>query len=161
MTTDTTATPAAASGLSNVAQIEALADALSAAADKLNKRVMRDIHAAQAGAVFSPAQQATARALLDEEQVLRQHANGLYADAASVIVKSLGASQQEVIRLTVDAGEKIGKIAVIGSVTGLVSALVMLGGAVATGQAAPIVLAIEKIRRQSKRLDALMPKKPG
>ena len=122
---------------------------------------MRDIHATQSGAVFSPAQQGTARALLDDEQVLRQHANGLYADAATLIVKSLGQSQQELIRLTAEAGETIRKIAVMGSVTGLVSALVMLGGAVATGQAAPIVLAIEKIRRQSKRLDALKPKKPG
>ncbi len=161
MSTDTTAVPDTESGLSNVTQIEALADELSKAADKLSERLQADMDAAKAGAVFSPAHQHAVRTLFDEEQVLRQRANGLYAVAATAIVQSLGESQQQIIKLTADAGEKIRKIAVIGSVTGLVSGLVMLAGAVATGQPAPIVLAIEKIRRQSKRLDALTPKKPG
>ncbi|MES2898787.1 MAG: hypothetical protein V4723_03615 [Pseudomonadota bacterium] len=160
MTTDTTAVPAADSGLSSVAQIEALADQLSQCADELHARIMRDMNANQS-AGFSEEQQALARSLLDEAAVLRQRANGLYADAAALVVKSLGASQAQLMQLTADAGEKIRKIAKIGHVVGLVSGLVMLAGAAATGQAVPIIVAIEKIRRQSKRIEALTPKKPA
>ncbi len=159
MSTDTTL-PAAESGLSTPAQIEALADQLSQCADELHERVMRDIASGPEGAI-GQARQAVARGLLDDEMLLRQRANGLYADAATLVVKSLGQSQQQVMQLTADAGEKIRRIAQIGNVVGLVSGLVMLAGAAATGQVAPIVVAIEKIRRQSKRIEALTPKKPG
>jgi len=160
MTIDTTAVPAADPGLSTVAQIEALADQLSQNADDLHDRVMRDIAAYQ-GASANAEQQAIARALLEDEAVLRQRANGLYADAAALVVQSLGASQRQLMQLTADAGEKIRKIAKIGNVVGLVGGLVLLAGAVASGQAAPIIVAIEKIRRQAKRIEALTPKKPG
>ena len=160
MTIDTTAVPATDPGLATTAQIEALADQLSLCADELQARVMRDI-AAHQGPLFSAQQQALARGLLDEADVLRQRANGLYADAATLLVKSLGASQQQLMQLTADAGEKIRKIAKIGHAVGLVSGLVMLAGAVSTGQAVPIIVALEKIRRQSKRIEALTPKKPA
>ena len=54
---------------------------------------MRDIRAYDGGPVPDKVQ-ATARALLEDELLLRQRANGLYADAATFIVKSLGKSQQ-------------------------------------------------------------------
>jgi len=147
--------PAAAKGdggLASVPQIVELADQLSACADQLHERIMRDIRAYDGGIV--PAHvQATARALLEDELLLRQRANGLYADAASYIVKSLGKSQQGVVALTSAAAEKIRKIALIGDVTGLVGGLLSLAGAAATGQAAPIVLALDRIHTHIKDID--------
>ncbi|MDQ2989644.1 MAG: hypothetical protein M3R60_11150, partial [Pseudomonadota bacterium] len=106
-------------GLASVPQIEALADQLSACADEIHARVMKDIKA-HSGGPFSDAEQATARALLDDELLLRQRANSLYADAATYVVKTLGKPQAHVMQLTADAAEKIRKIAMIGDVVGLV-----------------------------------------
>jgi hypothetical protein len=145
--------PAGANGgLASVAQIVELADQLSACADQLHERIMRDIRAYDGGIV--PAHvQATARALLEDELVLRQRANGLYADAATYVVKSLGKSQQGVVALTTAAAEKIRKIALIGDITGLVAGLLHLAGAAATGQAASVIVALDKIHTQVKAIE--------
>lgn len=146
-------------GLATVPQVEALADQLSACADELHARVMKSIKSHQGD--FNDAEQATARALLDDELLLRQRANSLYADAATYVVKTLGQPQQHVMQLTADAAEKIRKIALIGDVVGLVGGLLSLAGAAATGQAAPILVALEKIGKQIKAVQADMPKKPA
>ena len=158
------AAPAPASangGLASVPQIVELADQLSACADQLHERIMRDIRAYDGGIV--PAHvQATARALLEDELVLRQRANGLYADAATYVVKSLGKSQQVVVALTTAAAEKIRKIALIGDITGLVGGLLQLAGAAATGQAASVIAALDKINTHMKAIDAnKAPAKPA
>ncbi|MDB5793521.1 MAG: hypothetical protein JWQ80_3545 [Massilia sp.] len=139
------------SGLASVPQIVELADQLSACADQLHERIMRDIRAYD-GARVPDQVQATARALLEVELLLRQRANGLYADAATFIVKSLGKSQQGIVALTTEAAEKIRKIALIGDVTGLVGGLLHLAGAAATGQAAGIITALDKINTQLKAI---------
>jgi hypothetical protein len=156
------ATPAApaGSGLASVPQIVELADQLSACADQLHERIMRDIRAYDGGPVPDKVQ-ATARALLEDELILRQRANGLYADAGTYIVKSLGKSQQGIVALTTEAAEKIRKIALIGDVTGLVAGLLHLAGAAATGQAAPILLALDKIRTQIKAVESHRAPSPG
>lgn len=145
-------------GLSTVAQIEALADQLSAIADEIHVRVMKDIKDHK-GAPISEAEQAIARGLLEDEVQLRQRANGLYADAATYVVKSLGQSQQQIVKLTADAAEKIRKISRLADITGLVGGLLMLAGAAATGQPAPIVVAIERVSKQVKRVAASTPTK--
>ncbi|HEU4375617.1 MAG TPA: hypothetical protein VFS02_19130 [Telluria sp.] len=147
-------------GLASVPQIEALADQLSACADEIHARVMKDIKAHNGGP-FSDAEQATARALLDDELLLRQRANSLYADAATYVVKTLGRPQAHVMQLTADAAEKIRKIAMLGDVVGLVGGLLMLAGAAATGQAAPILAALQKIRDQLKAVKTDLPKPPA
>ena len=142
MTSDT-------SGLASVAQIEALADQLSACADEIHIRVMKDIHGHNGGPL-TDAEQAIARSMLEDEMLLRQRANGLYADAAIYTIKSLGQSQQKIVKLTVEAAEKIRKISKLANAMSLVGGLLLLAGAVATGQAAPIVVAIEKVSRLVK-----------
>jgi hypothetical protein len=163
MTSETNADAAAASeaapatakaspgkgGLASVPQIVELADQLSACADQLHERIMRDIRAYDGGPVPDKVQ-ATARALLEDELLLRQRANGLYADAATFIVKSLGKSQQGIVALTSEAAEKIRKIALIGDVTGLVGGLLLLAGAAVSGQPAAIITALDKINTQLK-----------
>lgn len=146
-------------GLATVPQVEALADQLSACADQIHARVMKDIKAHNGGAI-SEAEQAIARALLDDELLLRQRANSLYADAATYVVKTLGKPQQHVMELTAAAAEKIRKITMIGDAVGLVAGLLSLAAAAATGQAAPILVALDKIRTGVKAVQADMPKKP-
>ena len=145
--------PAKDDGLASVGQVVELADQLSACADQLHERIMRDIRVYEDGSVPYRVQ-AAARVLLEDELILRQRANALYADAATHIVKSLGKSQQGVIALTSAAAEKIRKIAVIGDVTGLVASLLHLAGAAATGQAIPILMALDGIRAQVAVLEA-------
>jgi hypothetical protein len=147
-------------GLDNVTRIEALADQLSSCADALHARVMASIKAHN-GAPLSEAEQAVARALLDDEMVLRQRANSLYADSATYVVKALGAPQQHVIELTTAAAEKIRHIAQIGSVTALVAGLLALAGAAVTGQAAPILVALDKIRRQVQAMPPAAAARPS
>lgn len=161
MTTERNATAAAANpgGLVNVNQVVQLADQLSACADRIHERIMLDIKAHD-GRPVPEAVQATARALLEDEVVLRQRANGLYADAATYVVKSLGKPQAQLIALTADAAEKIRKITLIGDITGLVAGLLSLAGAAATGQAAPILLALSKIEAQIAALEAHNPQQP-
>lgn len=143
-------------GLASVSQIVELADQLSACADQLHERIMRDIRAYEGRTVPESVQQ-TARALLDDEVVLRQRANGLYADAATYIVKSLGKSQRNVVALTTEAAEKIRKITRIGDIVGLVGGLLQLAGAAATGQAASVVGALDKIRAHMAAIEASKP----
>jgi hypothetical protein len=145
-------------GLSTVAQIEALADQLSACADTLHARILQDLRG-RGGA--DDQAQAAARALLDDELQLRQRANALYVDAARLVVTALGKEQQHVAALTLAATEQIRKIGVIANVTGLVGSLLQLAGAAATGNAAPIVLALEKVGKQVKALSAVTAKKPA
>jgi hypothetical protein len=154
MTTDTDQ-----NGLASVPQIEALADQLSACADQIHERVMKDIKSRNGGP-FSDAEQAIARALLDDEVLLRQRANSLYADAATCVVKTLGKPQQHVLELTAAAAEKIRKITMLGNVVGVVGGLLALAGAVATGQAVPILAALAKIQAQVKLVQLVLPPKP-
>jgi len=169
--TASTSTEANPGGLVNVNQVVQLADQLSACADQIHERVMLDIKAHDGrpygppyGSPYGPpipeAKQAALRALLEDEVVLRQRANGLYADAATYVVKSLGKPQAQLIALTTDAAEKIRKITLIGDITGLVAGLLSLAGAAATGQAAPILLALRKIETQITALDEHNPQKP-
>lgn len=147
-----------ADGLSTVAEVEALADQLSAIADELHQRIMKEIQQDRSKPP-SATRQAALRALFDHELVLRQRANGLYADAASLTVTALGKPQRHLAELTAAAAEKIRKIAVIKDITGLVAGVLGLAGAVATGQPAPIILALEKIKHQVEVLDAHKVKK--
>lgn len=151
---------APAGALSSTEKIVELADHLSACADRIHERVMQEIRSYGGGPV--PEQvQASARALFEDEVLLRQRANGLYADAAALVVKGLGKQQAQLVKLTADAAEKIRKIGVIGEVTGLVGGLLALAGAAATGQPLTILAAMDKVEKHGKTLNALKPKPPA
>ncbi|MDY0961897.1 hypothetical protein [Massilia sp. CFBP9026] len=143
-------------GLSSMQQVVELADGLSTIADRLHERILREIRSYDGRGVPVQVQDAMRR-LLDDEMVLRQRANTLYADAAAFVIQGLGQPQSRVNALTAAAAEKIRRIGVIGEVTGLVGGLLSLAGAVASGQPTPIVLALEKIQLHSTTLDALTP----
>jgi hypothetical protein len=152
MSTNPNSTPAGQpGGLATASQVVELADQLSACADQIHDRVMREIRSYKGGPI-PEATQASARALLDDEVLLRQRANGLYADAATYIVRSLGKPQQHVMALTLDAAEKIKTITRIADGVSLVARLLGVAAAAATGQAAVILLSLENLKHQ---LDAI------
>lgn len=154
--------PAATAGpaLSSTEKIVELADHLSACADQLHERVMQEIRSYAGGPVPEHVQD-RAHALFEDEVLLRQRANGLHVDAATLIVKGLGKQQAQLVKLTADAAEKIRKIGAIGEAAGLVGGLLALAGAAATGQPALILAAVDKIDKHGKALDALKPKPPA
>jgi hypothetical protein len=142
--------PTPAEALSTAKQVEELADKLSACADSIHERVMRDIRRSQQehhGEV-PEAEQSVARALLDAEVELRQRADRLYADAAVCIVGSLGKSQAHLVALTADAAKKIQTITRIGDGITLVARLLGLAAAAATGQVLPILAAVDLLKTQ-------------
>ena len=142
-------------GLASTGEVEALADQLSAAADALHKRIMKAVKA-QRGP-FSDEQQAVLRALGDDEQLLRQHADSLYADAAAAVAPTLAVPQQHIMALTSAAVEKIRKIGELGEVIGLVGGLLSLAGSAMSGNVAGVVDALEKVRT---RLDGVLAHRP-
>lgn len=151
-------------GLSTVDQVEALADQLSACADQLHMRLKEEAAAIAAlpdASVARVRRHAAAEALFDAEQLLRQRANGLYADAAAVLVAELGQPQQHIIALTHGAAEKIRKVNLLADAAGLVAGLLALAGSVATHQAAATLAALETIRVQLKAVKADRPAPPA
>lgn len=143
------AASASPSGLSSPADIEALADELSDCADAIHKRVVKSVQA-HGGKPVPDEEQAAARALLDAEYELRQRAGGLYADAATLVVGSLGKSQQHVMALTAAAADKIRRIGTIGQVVGLAGSVLGLAAAVGSAQPVAILGALDKLRASIK-----------
>lgn len=148
--------PSAGNALSTMQQVIELADGLSDVADRLHERVLAEI-ARHDGRAVPDRTQATMRALLDDEMLLRQRANALYADAAAYVIGGLAQSQARLVALTAEAADKIRRIGIIGEVTSLVGGVLALAGAVASGQPTPIVLAIEKIHFHNAALKVLTP----
>lgn len=151
-------------GLSTPAQVEALADQLSACADQLHARLKTDAIAIGAMPDESPVRarrRVAADQLRDAEQALRQHANSLYADAATAIVATLGAPQEQVMALTQAAARQIRKIALVSDATGLVAGLLALAGGVASAHPGAVLAALETIRTQLKAVKAALPEKPS
>jgi len=150
-------------GLSTPAQVEALADQLSACADELHARLMTEAAAIGAmpdGSAARATRRAAADRMCDAEQELRQRANSLYADTAAAIVATLGEPQQQVIELTQAAARRIRRITLISDATGLVAGLLALAGGVASAQPGAVLTALETIRTQLKAVKAGRPAKP-
>lgn len=156
---DHAATRSRGDALSGMPQVIELADELSAFADQLHQRIMAEIHSHGGGSVPDRVQDAM-RALLDDEMLLRQRANSLYADAAAFVIRDLGQAQSKLVGLTRDAAQKIRRIGVIGEATGLVGGLLSLAGAAVAGQPAGVVLALDKIRLHNDALQLLSPTPP-
>lgn len=148
-------------GLSTATQVEALADQLSTCADELHTRLKREAANMAGMPPDAPGddgawtrRHAALQALFDDEQVLRQRANGLYAEAATAIVRNLGKPQQHIIALTHAAAGQIRKIGLIGDAVGLVAGLLALAGAVAIAKPTPILAALDTVRVQLKAVKA-------
>lgn len=149
------APPSPGAALASARQVEELADHLSACADALHARVMRDIHRYPNG--VPDAEQNIARAMFDAEQELRQRADRLYEDAAACIVGSLGQSQQHVIQLTTDAAARIQTITRIGDGITLVARLLGVAAAALLGEGLVLATALEALQAQLATMAAHNP----
>lgn len=138
--------------LSAVSEVEALADGLAACADALHLRLVKQIK--EHKGAFSDAEQAMYRALNDDEQLLRQRADSLYADAARSVVAGLREPQAHIIALTADAAEKIRKIGMVGEVIGLVGGLLSLAGNAMSGNVVGVIDAIGQVRTHVAGVEA-------
>jgi len=144
--------------------IEALADSLVACADELHTRLMRAIRAAPPPAApAAPSapgnlelglSQGAAQALFENEVALRQRANGLYLDAATLAATGLDGQQHQLLDLTAQAQEKIRKINRLRDLIDITGELLALGAAVASGQPEHLAAPLEKIRHHLAALKA-------
>jgi hypothetical protein len=153
------ATQDGAPGLATPEQIVQFADQLMACADALHARIMHDIQAYQGGPVPLKAQE-TARKLLDDEQVLRQRADGMIADAAALVVHALAKSQLNVLKITADAGEKLKKLTKLYDAMGIVGRLLEITGAVATGNPVFIMRSLEDMHHMLDLIASQSPPPP-
>ena len=132
--------------------LEALADSLSASADALHARLMRAIRQS-APEINQPAiSHAAAQALFDNEVILRQRANGLYLEAATLAAAGLGGMQQQLLNLALQAQEKIRKIDKIKDLIALTGELLSLAAAVASGAPEKLVAPYEKLKARVESL---------
>ncbi len=154
---DLTPADAGSGALSTPEQVAQLGDQLGAIADAMHERIMHEIHAWQDGAVPAPAQQA-ARQLLDDEQVLRQRANALYLQAATLIVKSLPQSQLHVMQLTAAAAAKLKHLVQLRDALGLIGRVLELSGAALTGNPVIIMRALEDMHHVLDAIELHNPK---
>lgn len=133
------------------ADIEALADSLSASANELHETIMRAIRRngtapdgdADAGA---PVTHAEAQALLEQEVELRQRANSLYVDSARFAVAGLGVPAQEMLRLAAQARETIRRIDRAKDLAGIVASLLGLAGAIVGRQPKDAAAALDDLK---------------
>ncbi len=144
-------------GLSTPADVAQLGDQLTAFADTLHERIMREVRSYKGGPVPVAAQEA-ARKMLDDEQVLRQRANAMYLEAATLVVHSLGQSQQHIVALTADAAEKIKHYVKLVDTAGMVGRVLELSGAALTGNPVVIMRALEDMHHM---LDAIAAHNPA
>lgn len=145
-----TAAPASA------AEIETLADNLSACADALHARLMRALRApsAPAGQLVPGMSQGVAQALFENEVALRQRANGLYLDAAALATADLAGARQHLVELTARAQDSIARINRLRDLIDLAAELLQLAGAVATGKPEHLAAPLEKLKQHLAALHA-------
>lgn len=155
-----TASVARASGLSSMQHVIELADSVVHIADQLHERILQEIFSAN-GRAMPLDQQAAMRTLMDDELLLRQRAQALYADAATFVIQGLAQPQRHLMALTAAAAEKIRHIGVISEASGLVGGMLWLLGGVATGQLSQVEAALEKIQLHNAALEALKPTPPA
>ncbi|USX25195.1 hypothetical protein NHH73_21670 [Oxalobacteraceae bacterium OTU3CINTB1] len=129
-------------------EIEALADGLSASADALHTRLMRELRQKPPGIA-----QATAQALFDNEVALRQHANSLYLEAAVLAASGLAGAQQQLLDVTARAQEKIRKIQHTKDLIALTGELLSLAAAIATGKPDKLAKPFETIKHHLEAMD--------
>lgn len=134
------------------AEIEALADSLSASANALHERIMRAIRR-NGGQAAEPADgaaggitHADAQALFEQEVALRQQANGLYVDAARLGTAGLAVPGAQLLAIAAQARETIRRIDRAKDIAGIVAALLGLAGAVAGAQAKEAAAALEDLK---------------
>jgi hypothetical protein len=131
--------------LTNSAEIEAFADALTDCANAIHSQLIDGIKKEELTTE-------EARLIFQHEGSLRQFANGLYLNAVVRIVKNLEEPQQDILDLVESAKEEMKKIKKAASFIDLVADLLVLAAAVSAGKPKPVLSALKEIRSDIKEL---------
>lgn len=132
--------------LANQKQVEYLADKISECADSIHVRLMKAIKNKEID-------QYTAQLIFQDEAILRQRANSLYIDAANCIVDGLSQSQKSIIDLIDTAKDKIRTIKKIAGFMDFIADLLVLAAAAYAAKPAPILAALEEIKKDIEALN--------
>ncbi|MBV1787516.1 hypothetical protein KQ940_05545 [Marinobacterium sp. D7] len=122
--------------LANEMEVEALAQSLTECADAVHERI-------KAAIKHREIERDQAQAMFQEENLLRQRANGLYIDAAKSVVEGLTEPQEGLLAAVNKAREQIEEIA---RFIDLVTDLAVLAAAVSAGKPAPILAALKEVK---------------
>ncbi|KQV84908.1 hypothetical protein ASD15_07105 [Massilia sp. Root351] len=141
------------------ADVEALADALSACADALHRRIMKAIRDKPPGGA-APASvsleqgisQGAAQALFDNEVALRQRANRLYVDAAVLAAAGLGEPQRVLLDLVAVAQRRIRHASRLKDVIGITADMLGLAAAIAAGKPEHVPAVADSIKEHYAQL---------
>lgn len=150
------ANAARVNALSSVEHVVELADSVVYIADQLHARILEEIACYQ-DRTMPDSQKAVMHALMDDELLLRQHAQALYAEATTCVIHGLDQPQRHLMALTAAAAEQIRHIGVIAETTGLVGEILSLVGGIATGRLSQVEAALHNIKLHHTALKALKP----
>jgi len=142
--------------LSSVENVVELADSVVHIADQLHERILEEIACYQ-DRTMPDSQKAVMHALMDDELLLRQRAQALYAEATTCVIHGLDQPQRHLMALTAAAAEQIRHIGVIAETTGLVGEILSLVGGIATGRLSQVKAALDNIKLHHTALKALKP----
>lgn len=131
--------------LSNLSEVEALANKVTECANAIHSRLMTAINNKEID-------QAKAQALFQDETILRQRANSLYLDAANCVVANLQISQDDLLGVIEDAQNSMAKIEKVAHFIDLIADILMLVAAAYAAKPAPILAAVKEVKSD---LDAL------
>jgi len=126
--------------LASEQDIVALADSLTRSAEALHARLKKAIRSGRLD-------RTAAQALFQEESVLRQRANGLYAEASRCMVSSLPQTQRELLALVEAANERIHRSNALDTLLGLAGDLLVLAAAACAAQPGAIAAALHQLER--------------
>ncbi|KQC07760.1 MAG: hypothetical protein APR62_06060 [Smithella sp. SDB] len=132
--------------LANQKQVEDFADIISECADSIHVRLMKAIKNKEID-------QYTAQLIFQDEAMLRQRANSLYIDAVNCIVDGLSQSQKSITELIDTAKGKIKTIKKIAGFIDFIADLLVLAAAAYAAKTAPILAALEEIRKDVEALN--------
>lgn len=133
----------------SAADLEALADRLSACADALHARLMRALRPPPLlpgpGAGLAPPQE-EAQALFEAEVALRQRANTLYLGAATLAAGGLGGDLRQLLDVTARARDSINRVNRLRDLADIAAELLAMGAAVAAGRPEHLAAPLEQLR---------------
>lgn len=132
--------------LENEMEVEALAQSLTECADSIHEKI-------KAAIKLGRLERDQAQSMFQEENLLRQRANGLYIDAAKFVVEGLAEPQAGLLAAIDKAKERIGEIEEIARFIDLVSDVVLLASAVSAGKPAPIASALKEVKDDLEALN--------
>lgn len=126
--------------LETEANLMALADGLTRSAEVIHARLRQALQDHQVD-------QAMTQRIFQEEGVLRQRANALYLDAASLVISDLQPTHESLLDLVATANNRIAKTPHFVQGLDLIADLLTLAAAAGTAKARPILAALLALRK--------------